>query len=293
MGARGVGHVARLCDIAPPDVSAVLNVGSAHVGEFGSVDNIALAKGEIVESLRPGGTAVLNADDPRVAAMAARVPAGVEVVRFGRDADDERDVRVVDVTLDDRGEPDVTLAHGGRQHTVHVPLPGAHHAANLAAAAAFGVALGLPDLATSLDGYAPTSAQRLQRHDRPDGVVVLDDSYNANPESVLAAIDALSAVRARRRVAVLGEMLELGPEAHARHVEVGRAAAAAGLTRVLAVGPGAAGVADGAGDVGEHVDDVDVAVATLRAWLEPGDVVLVKASRGARLERVTRGLLDA
>jgi UDP-N-acetylmuramoyl-tripeptide--D-alanyl-D-alanine ligase len=292
MGARGIGHVARLCTVAPPDVSTVLNVGSAHVGEFGSVENIAVAKGEIVEALGPDGVAVLNADDERVAAMAARVPSGARTVRFGRAASAAEDVRVVDVVLDARGEPDVVLEHRGESRTLHVPLPGAHQASNVAAALALCAALGV-DPADDLADYAAASPQRLQRHDRADGVVVLDDSYNANPESVMAALDTLASLDAPRRVAVLGEMLELGDDAHARHVEVGRHAAEVGIDLVLAVGAGAAGVAEGAGPVGRPVPDVDVAITTLRAWLGRGDAVLVKASRGARLERVTTGLLDA
>lgn len=291
MGARGIGHIGRLCRIAPPDVATVLNVGSAHVGEFGSVDNIAVAKGEIVEALRPGGVAVLNADDARVSAMESRVPGGARVLRFGRAA--EADVRVVDVVLDGRGEPDVTLAVGDVRWTTHVPLPGAHHGLNVAAAEALCIALGLPAGDRGLDDFDAASPQRLQRHDRADGVVVLDDSYNANPESVVAAVVALAAIDAPRRVAVLGEMLELGADAHERHVEVGRHARDAGLDLVLAVGDGARGVADGAGDVGERVSDVDAAVERLRAWLTPGDVVLVKASRGARLERVAAALLSS
>lgn len=293
MGARGIGHIARLCRISPPDVSVVLNVGSAHLGEFGSVENIAVGKGELVEGLAPGGVAVLNADDARVSAMAARVPAGASVVQFGRAAEGTHDVRIAEVRLDARGEPDVTFEQQGRRWTTHVPLPGAHQGANVAAAVAALTGLGLPVGDTSLVDYRSASPQRLQRHERDDGVVVLDDSYNANPESVLAAIDTLRTIGATRRVAVLGEMLELGADAHLRHVEVGRAAAEAGLDLVLAVGPGARGVAEGAGEAGREVPDVEVALATLRAWLRPGDVALVKASRGARLERVTAGLLGS
>lgn len=292
MGARGLGHVARLCRIAPPHASAVLNVGSAHLGEFGSVDNITLGKGEIVEGLRPGGTAVLNADDARVTAMEPRVPDGCAVLRFGRAADGPEDVRIVSVDLDAHGEPDVVLARGSQQWATHLPLLGEHQAANLAAAHALLAALGvcLDDL--SLEDYAAATAQRLQRHERADGVVVLDDSYNANPESVLAALAALAGLGASRRVAVLGEMAELGADAHARHLEVGRAAAELDVDLVVAVGDGAVGVADGAGDAGRAVPDVDVALDTLRVWLRPGDAVLVKASRSARLERVTTRLLE-
>lgn len=292
MGARGIGHIEQLCRIAPPDVATVLNVGSAHVGEFGSVDNIAVAKGEIVEALAPGGVAVLNADDERVRAMETRVPAGAGVVRFGRSADRPTDVRLVDVTLDARGEPDVALVCGDVRWDTHVPLPGAHQGLNLAAAEALCVALGLPPGERAVADLSGSSPQRLQRHDRSDGVVVIDDSYNANPESVRAALATLAAIDAPRRVAVLGEMLELGADARERHVEVGEAARAAGIDLVLAVGPGASGVAQGAAGVGESVADVTAAVERLQTWLEPGDVVLVKASRGARLERVAAALLS-
>lgn len=289
MGARGVGHVAELCRIAPPHVAAALNVGSAHVGEFGSVENIAQAKGEIVEGLRPGGTAVLNADDHRVRAMAVRRPADASVRWFGSGPD--ADVRVVDVRVDADGEPDVDLDVDGSRWSVHVPLVGSHHAVNLAAAVAIARAVD-PDAAPpSLDGYASPSPMRMQRHRRDDGLVVIDDSYNANPESVLAALRAVTAAAAHRRVAVLGEMLELGAQAHAEHVRVGREAAALGLDRVVVVGEGARGIAEGAGSVAVAVADVDDAVADLRSWLRSDDLVLVKASRGARLERVTDGLL--
>lgn len=294
MGARGIGHVAALCRIAPPHVAVVLNVGTAHVGEFGSVDNIARAKGELVEGLRPGGTAVLNGDDTRVAAMAHRVPEGASHVFFGRRADAV--VRLLDVVVDADGEPDVTLAWEGTTRTRHVPLVGTHHAMNLAAALAATLALpgrgGAGSAPTvDLSAFRSPSPMRMERHRRDDGVVLLDDSYNANPESMHAALQAVRDMRAGRRVAVLGEMLELGPDGHDQHVRVGELAADLGFDRVLAVGRGARGIAEGAGPLGESVSDVAVAVDTLRAWLVEGDVVLVKASRGARLERVTRDLL--
>lgn len=289
MGARGVGHIALLCRIAPPHVAVALNVGSAHLGEFGSVDNIARAKGEIVESLRPGGTAVLNVDDHRVSAMAERRPAGASVRWFGRGVD--ADVRVLDVRVDAQGEPDVDLDVDGRPCTLHVPLVGSHHAANLAAAVAIARAVEPDAPLPSLEGYASPSPMRMQRHRRDDGLLVIDDSYNANPESVLAAVRAVADTAAGRRVAVLGEMLELGEDAHAEHVRVGREAAALGLDRVVVVGEGARGIAEGAGPVAVAVDDVAAALADLASWLRSDDLVLVKASRGARLERVTDGLL--
>ena len=287
MGARGVGHIASLCRIAPPDVAVVLNVGRAHVGEFGSPDVTAQAKGEIVEALSADGTAVLNADDARVAAMASRTSA--RILTFGATGD----VVLGDVRLDDAGEPLFTLSHAGVTVDVHVPQIGAHHASNAAAAATTALALGL-DLQVVADRLGQAEARspmRMARHVRDDGLVVIDDAYNANPESMAAALHALAGVGRDRMVAVLGEMLELGDGSHAAHVEVGRLAAELGVDRVVAVGAGAAGIAEGAGERGTAVADVDEAVRVLSAWLTPADVVLVKASRGVRLERVTEALL--
>ncbi len=287
MGARGVGHIASLCRIAPPDVSVVLNVGQAHVGEFGSPDVTAQAKGEIVEALSPDGTAVLNADDARVAAMATRTSA--RVLTFGKAGE----VVLDDVRLDDHGEALFTLSHAGVSVEAHVPQIGAHHASNAAAAATAALALGvdLPAVAERLDHAQARSPMRMARHVRDDGLVVIDDAYNANPESMAAALHALAGIGGSRTIAVLGEMLELGDGSHDSHVEVGRLAAELGVDRVVAVGDGAAGIAEGAGESGTAVADVDEAVRELSAWLTPADVVLVKASRSVRLERVTEALL--
>ena len=287
MGARGVGHIANLCRIAPPDIAVVLNVGQAHVGEFGSPDVTAQAKGEIVEALTADGTAVLNADDPRVMGMASRTAA--RVLTFGPSAD----VTVGDVHLDEVGEAHFTLAHAGTSVEVHLPQIGAHHAVNAAAAATAALALGfdLPSVAERLDHAVARSPMRMARHVRDDGLVVIDDAYNANPESMEAALRALAGVGRGRRVAVLGEMLELGEGSHDSHIDVGRLAADLGIDLVLVVGDGAAGMAEGAGARAVSVADVDEAVRHLSAWLAPTDVVLVKASRSIRLERVTEALL--
>jgi UDP-N-acetylmuramoyl-tripeptide--D-alanyl-D-alanine ligase len=177
---------------------------------------------------------------------------------------------------------------------VHVPQIGAHHAPNAAAAAttALAVGLDLPTVAERLDRAGARSPMRMERHVRADGLVVIDDAYNANPESMAAALRALAVFGGSRTVAVLGEMLELGDGGPDAHLEVGRLAAELGIDRVLAVGAGAAGIAQGAGDRGTGVADVDEALRELSAWLTPADVVLVKASRSVRLERVTEALLD-
>jgi UDP-N-acetylmuramoyl-tripeptide--D-alanyl-D-alanine ligase len=288
MGARALGNIAELCRIAPPDVGLVLNVGHAHIGEFGSAEVIAQTKGELAEAVTSEGVVVLNADDPLVAAMAARTEASV--VTFGRTGD----VRVSDLDVDATGCPRFTLSHDGRSVPAYVPLIGEYHAWNAAAAVAAAMMLGV-DLVTATERLArvdPRSPMRMERHVRPDGVVVVNDAYNANPESMAAALRAVAASGAGKAVAVLGEMLELGPDSHEAHVAVGRLAAELGFTRIIVVGEGARGIAEGAGDIAVRVDDVDVAVRTLSASLSGDQVVLVKASRGGRLERVADALLQ-
>lgn len=291
MGARGRGHIAELCAIATPEIGAVLNVGHAHVSEFGSPAETAVAKGELVEALPASGTAILNADDPLVAPMADRTDA--TVLTFGAAGD----VAVSDIRLDGLGEPTFTLSHDGESIQVHVPQPGAHVADNAAAAVTIAVALGLrlDQVAEGLASAAPASAMRMQRDVRDDGLLVVNDAYNANPESMSAALRSVAAMRRGRRVAVLGEMLELGDASPGAHHDVGVLAAELGFDRVVVVGDGAAPIVDGAETVSPGiavlVPDVDVAVRTLSAWLDVDDVVLVKASRGCRLERVAEALL--
>ncbi len=312
MGARGAGHLHTLCAIAPPDVSVVLNVGKAHVGEFGSQDAIAAAKGELVEALGADGVAVLNADDPRVAAMAGRTQA--RVLRFGTGA--SADVRLTDVRLDSGGRPGFLLRNEEEEVEVQLRLVGAHQALNAAAAAAAALACGLrlPDVGRALAGVAALSRWRMEVSERPDGVTVVNDAYNANPDSTAAALASLVALGEGRRsagtgtgtgrtVAVLGEMRELGASSDAEHEAVGRLAVSLGVDRLLVVGAPARPAYDGAsaerqlpGRAGEepvHVSDVEAATQWLSEHVRPGDVVLVKASRGARLDRVADALLAA
>jgi len=284
MGARGIGHVAHLCQAVPPTIGVVLNVGVAHLGEFGSVAAIAQAKGELVAALPSAGRAVLNADDPRVAAMAARTRAAV--VGYGESADAE--VRAVDVRLDERGRPRYTLVTPEGSAPVRLAVPGAHQVSNTLAVAAVGRALGqgLPELAAALGRLRAASERRMDVFDRPDGVTVIDDSYNANPASTAAALRALTAIgRDRRRIAVLGYQAELGEHEQAGHEQVGALAAELGVHRLVVVGAAAAGIHHGAcgqqrwGGESVLVADQDAAVAWLREELRPGDVVLVKGSR--------------
>ncbi|MBM7804789.1 UDP-N-acetylmuramoyl-tripeptide--D-alanyl-D-alanine ligase [Geodermatophilus bullaregiensis] len=302
MGARGIGHIARLCAVARPDVGVVLNVGSAHLGEFGSADVIAQAKGELVEALPEPGTAVLNADDPRVAGMAPRTRA--RVVTTGRSAG--ADVRATAVTLDDAARARFTLVARGpagvEEHPVALQVVGEHQVANALSAAGAALAAGLTPaaVAAALSAAQPRSRWRMEVTRRADGVTVVNDAYNANPESMRAALAALAGLAGTRRVAVLGGMAELGPDAVPEHERLGRDAVAAGVDLVVAVGPDAVGIATGATAAGARegegvvsVPDRVAARELLSEVLVPGDVVLVKASRSHGLELLAADLLAA
>jgi UDP-N-acetylmuramoyl-tripeptide--D-alanyl-D-alanine ligase len=305
MGARDLGHIAYLCGITPPRVGVVLNVGSAHLEIFGSRENVARTKGELVEALpsaAAGGVAVLNADDPLVAAMSTRTVG--RVVTFGRSAAAE--VRAEDEQMDAEGRASFTLVAPQGRAPVTLRLHGAHHVSNALAVAAAALALGVPvdAVAQRLSDATAASRWRMEVSTTPSDVTLVNDAYNANPESMRAALDALVAMAratadrpARRTWAVLGEMRELGPDAETAHEQVGRDAAERGVDHVVAVGRPAYGVARGAealggGTVVEAVPDVDAAVELLRAQTRAGDVVLVKASRGSALERVAAGLTE-
>jgi UDP-N-acetylmuramoyl-tripeptide--D-alanyl-D-alanine ligase len=295
--ARGTGHIRYLCGIARPRIGIVLNVGAAHLGEFGSREAIATAKGELVEALPADGVAVLNADDPLVSAMAPRTEA--RVVTFG--TAEGSDVRVVDLATDELARPSFRLETAAGAADVRLQLHGSHQALNAAAVVAAALAADIPlDTAVAaLEATQRISAHRMHLRTRPDGLVAIDDAYNANPDSMLAAIAAVTSTAAGRRSwAVLGAMRELGPSSAQLHREVGEAAARAGLAEVVAVGADAVAIAEGAADVADWsgrartVPDADGAVALLRAETGPDDVVLVKASNSERLWRVADALLD-
>jgi UDP-N-acetylmuramoyl-tripeptide--D-alanyl-D-alanine ligase len=329
LSARGLGHIAHLCRIAPPRYGVVLNVGRAHAGEFGGLDRVAQAKGELVEALPPDGAAILNADDPRVLAMAARTPA--RVVTFGMAPQEPRaphashtpqkphapqhpyapripqqphgtqpSIQATDVRLDDLGRPSFTLLTPEGSAPVTLRLHGAHNVPNALAAAALAreLGLGLADIADALSAAVARSRWRMEVHRRADGVTIINDAYNANPESVRAAIEALAHLaRDGRAFAVLGHMAELGDTSRASHEEIGAFAARAELAGLIAVGPEAEPLLAGARQVrswpGETlaVPDGAAALEALANQLKPGDVVLVKASRAAHLEGAAETLL--
>jgi UDP-N-acetylmuramoyl-tripeptide--D-alanyl-D-alanine ligase len=297
--ARGVGHIAFLCGLVAPHVAVVLNVGTAHVGEFGGRPQIARAKGELVEAARTA--AVLNADDHLVLGMRERTDRPVTTFGTGADAD----VRADDVELDDSGRASFRLqtVHGSAD--VRLRVHGEHQVSNaLATAAAVlagGVTADVVRVAELLSGATAQSRWRMEVVERADGVTVVNDAYNANPESMRAALKTLAVMsrgKARRTVAVLGHMAELGEDTRAAHMDLGRFAVRLDLGQLVVVGPQAGGIHAGAvlegswGDESVHVPDVEAAVELLRRELAPGDVVLVKASRSAGLERVAAALLE-
>ncbi|QMU75909.1 UDP-N-acetylmuramoyl-tripeptide--D-alanyl-D-alanine ligase [Streptacidiphilus sp. PB12-B1b] len=301
MGARGKGHIAELTAITPPRIGLVLNVGTAHIGEFGGREAIAEAKGELVESLTAEGVAVLNADDPLVRAMASRTKA--RVVWFGES--EQAHVRAQDVRLDASGRARFTLVAPGGSAPVALRLYGEHHVSNAlgAAAVALECGLGVAETAAALGEAGSLSRWRMELTERPDGVTVINDAYNANPDSMRAALRALAAIGgrgpgARRTWAVLGEMRELGEDSLDEHDAVGRLAVRLNITTLVAVGGREAACmelgARNEGSWGEEsvlVSNADAAIGLLREQVGPGDVVLVKASRSVGLERVAEALL--
>jgi UDP-N-acetylmuramoyl-tripeptide--D-alanyl-D-alanine ligase len=297
---RGVGHIRHLTGIAAPRLAAVLNVGSAHLSEFGSVETIALAKGELVEALpsaADGGVAVLNADDPRVAAMAARTSA--RVVTAGQRAD--ADVRAEHISLDAAGRAAFELVTATGRAAVQLRVHGEHQVSNAVIVAALALACGLelPAVAQGLSQASVRSRWRMEVCETPAGITVINDAYNANPESMRAALEALAVMsEGRRSVAVLGHMAELGPDAAAQHEALGRHAVGLEIAKLVAVGEQARGIVTGAALQGssrgesEWVPDATAAVARVGEELRPGDVVLVKGSRSAAMEVVAQALIE-
>jgi UDP-N-acetylmuramoyl-tripeptide--D-alanyl-D-alanine ligase len=298
MSARHPGNIAALAAIAPPSIGVVLNVGTAHLGEFGSRDVIAATKSELPQAVPSTGVVILNADDGAVAAMAERTQA--RVVRVSRSPG--ADIWAGDVTLDELARPRFTLHAGEQQVDIALAVHGDHQVSNALSAAAVALECGatLHQVADALAGAGPVSKHRMQVTTRADGVVVVNDAYNANPDSMRAGLKALAwmakSARAEsdapvRSWAVLGEMAELGEDAIAEHDSIGRLAVRLDVSRLVVVGTGRTmgamqhgAVMEGSwGSEVSPVPDAEAALDLLRAELEPGDVVLVKASNSAGL----------
>jgi UDP-N-acetylmuramoyl-tripeptide--D-alanyl-D-alanine ligase len=295
MGARGRGHVKLLCDVARPRVGVVTNVGVAHMELFGSAEAIRDAKAELPEALPADGVAVLNADDPIVRAYAERTAA--RVLLFG--ASGVGDVRAERVATDGRsGHASFVLRTPLGEHPITLPVAGEHMVANALAAAAVGHAFGLgPDAIVDGLSSARMSSGRMQVFETADGVRVIDDAYNANPTSMAAALKAARTMAGDGRcIAVLGGMAELGPIAAGEHARVGELLVRLGIDRLIAVGVEAEPIAVAAEREGIEPErivrcsDVEVAVDALASIVRPGDLVLIKASRAAGLDRIARAI---
>ncbi len=293
MGMNAPGEIAELCTIARPQIGVVTCVAPVHLEGLGNLDAVARAKAEIIEALPADGVAVLNLDDPRVAAMRGLVKG--RCIGFGHQAD--ADVRILDVSSDADGHPTVSVEVAGRSVSTRLMLIGAHQAHNAAAALAVGLAVGVdPDAAALAMEKVGPGRHRMNLVDT-GRIRVLDDCYNASPRSMSAALDALVGLAGpQRTVAVLGDMLELGTATEEAHRDLGREAAERQVGRILAVGRFSHLIREGALTAGfsgsamfealDAISAASVAIEIVRA----GDVVLVKGSRGVGLERVVGAL---
>jgi len=297
MGMRGLGHIAYLCQIATPAIAVLLNIGSAHLGMLGSRAEVAQAKGEIIAALPATGSAIMNADDELVRTQASRTQA--QVVTFGVSPD--ADVRGDHVTLDEQARATFELSNGRSTASVRLRVHGGHFVSNALAVAAVGLQIGIPiqDVAEGLTNADIQSRWRMEVTQTPGAVTVINDAYNANPESMDAALSTLTAMASGRRTwAVLGGMLELGSQSPAQHAALGARVAQLQISRLVCVGEetqvlrqAADAEVDWQG-TSTWVPDADSAIVLLREQLAVTDIVLIKASRGIGLERVATALGD-
>ncbi len=295
MGMSHPGEIARLAAIALPQVGVVTLAAPAHLEGLGTVDAVADAKAELYQGLPPGGIAIANADDARMLKRAQA--SGRRLITFSAAKGRRGDVVVLELVSQGDDGLRFVLGVGNRELPVHIPgLVGGHNAANAAAAAAAAIALGCTDreISRGLATVRPVG-RRLRLENLPSGVTLLDDCYNANPASMSAALATLAGLAApgRRAVAVLGDMLELGPFEAEAHRAVGAEAARSGVKALASFGPrsrGAAEAARAAGLEAFHTEEIDALVRWTKATLQPGDVLLVKGSRGMKLERLVEAL---
>lgn len=306
MGADRVGNIEYLANIAHPDHGAILKVGTAHAGEFGGVDNIERTKGELAEGVQPTGSLALNADDERVLRMASRSVAPITYFGVGEKTDAngqpyERYVAALNLRTTDAGCPEFTLRlPDGSEYEISSQLIGEHHVHNLLAAAtvAYNSGISGEKIARALNKAAATSKWRMARTDRADGVTVINDAYNANPESMAAALRTLAQLgrtvdpatgQPHRTWAVLGAMLELGDASVEEHDRIGRLVVRMNISKLIAVGDetkpiyNAAHLEGSWGNEATWVKTPEEAEQILRAEVRPGDIVLFKSSNGAKL----------
>lgn len=287
MGMRGLGQIKRLTEISPPNFGVITNIGPVHLELLGGMGNIAQAKGELLAAMDEQGVAVLNGDDPSVRGQARNFRG--RTVYYGLDV--ANDVVARGINLDVDGRPSFTIRFGSEEVQVKLALPGVHNVWNASAALAVGLQFGvnLEEGALALTKLA-SSAMRLEVKQSPAGVIVVNDSYNASPASMQGALDTLGHMYCSgKRVAILGDMLELGAIAESAHLEVGRHAATC-ANELIFIGKYASIMKEGAGH-GETYASTDDFLAKGGLDLESGDLVLVKASRGLHFEKLVEQLL--
>ena len=290
-----MNEIERLCRITPPDVAVELNVLPVHVEHLGSIENVAKAKAELVEGMKAGGTAILNADDPRVAAMQCLSKG--RTITFG--IENQADVRAENIKFERFGETQFTLSYGGNEAEVKSPLNGKHNILNALAAAAVGISFGMTvgEIAESLATVEPPP-QRGEVLHFAKGFTVINDSYNSNPTALLSMVETLveGGAGAKRKIVVAGEMLELGGDEKGIHRETGEKIAASGVDVLIGVRGLAKEMVEGAKAAGlsnaEFAADSDAAGDILVRIVAAGDVILVKGSRGVKTEKVIEKLLD-
>ncbi len=296
MGMRGMGQISELCRVARPTLGLITNVGTSHIEMLGSQEAIARAKGELVEAIPPDGAVFLNGDDVHTEGLASR--ASAPITRYGLTS--SCDVRATDIVLDDESRATFTLVAPQGSVRVSLPVPGRHNVYNALAAASVALRLALPmDAISEGLGAAVITAMRMETINAASGVTVINDAYNANPTSMRAAIDTLSAMATvGKRVAVLGDMGELGNLSEIAHLELGEFVAEKQIDVLVAVGRKARRIAEGARARGMAVEMIrpcatpEEAVGVLDDLVDSGDIVLVKASRMMGLETVVEGLVD-
>ena len=294
LGTNNPGEIARLTKICTPDIGVLTNIGPAHLEGLGSIEGVMEEKGDLLKNLNPDAKAILNADDPRVVQLASKTKA--EVVLYGLSR--EAAIRAEEIN-EAKAEISFKLIFAGVKISVNLKSPGRFMVSKSLAAAAVGHQIGLSGetVKPGLESFTPVSGRMNIEH-LPGGIHLIDDTYNANPESMKAAFATLSTMRAGARgVVAIGDMLELGAQAELLHRKVGALAARTGISRLYAYGEFCAQVTAGARDEGMPPGDTFFGshaeiVADLKNWLQPGDWVLVKGSRGMTMEKVVQGLKD-
>lgn len=298
MGAGGPGSIKYLTDICNPDIGVVLKVGLAHVGEFGGIEATARIKAELAESLSSKAQLILNSDDSWVRGMAQATKANVSW--FG--TTDDSNYRVSESTMSIEGTSFVLRWRDGATSKINLRILGEHNCMNAAAAAAVADALGLDhlEIVSALESLTLAERWRMQVMQRRDGVTVINDAYNASPDSTKAALQTLALLgkTGRRTIAVIGEMAELGEQSREQHDAIGRMAVRLNINQVIAVGAGAKLVHMGAEQEGswagesKYFESIDQAKSYLREMLVPGDIVLVKSSKSANLRHLGDELME-